>query len=332
MQNFALLSLSSLIGKTNCHPYPRSSSSRHSPPAAPIILAVMLLFVGAAVTFTAGGAAAESYPITFQDDLGQVFTLKAKPQRIISLAPSLTEILFALGLGEQVVAIDSYSNYPPATADIEKVGSGLQPSIERLVALQPDIVFLWDLATEDLQRQLQRVNIVAVTFAPQTITQVMDCIRRIGEITGTTAAAAEVVAGMQKTIDQVAALTAGIKVKPKVFFEIWPDPLMSAGPGSFVHELIGLAGGENVAGDTKTAWPVISVEHVVLKNPDVILTPFDQTMTVVYGKNKAWFAGVNAVKNGRIHQVDQDLISRAGPRMTEGLLLIAKSLHPELFP
>jgi iron complex transport system substrate-binding protein len=299
-----------------------------------MVFTVMVFFVCTAATFAAGKVptSADHYPITFKDDLGQVITLKAKPQRIISLAPSLTEILFALGLGEQLVAIDSYSNYPPATAEKEKVGSGLTPSIERIVALQPDIVFLWDLSAEDLQRQLQRLNIKAVTFAPQNVAQVMDSIRRIGEITGTPSAAADIVAGMQKTIDYVAALTSGIKTKPRVFFEIWPDPLMSAGPGSFIHELIGLAGGYNVASDAKTAWPVISVEHVVLNNPDVILTPFDRDMSVVYGKNKSWFAGVTAVKNGRIHWVDQDLISRAGPRMTEGLLMIARALHPQLFP
>ncbi len=296
-------------------------------------VAVLLVLITSAATLAA-------YPLTVKDDLGNTVTLTAAPKRIISLAPSNTEILFALGLGDKIVAVDSNSNYPAAVATKEKVGSGRKPSIERIVALQPDLVFLWDLSAKDLQSQLTRLNIPAVAFAPGTLAEIYECILYIGSITGTEQAAKVVVDGMKQKVNQVTTTVAKARTKPLVFFEVWPDPLTTAGPGSFVDQLITLAGGRHVAADTKSAWPVISVEHVVTSNPDVLLTPFiidaaspgnSDTVSVVIGKNRSWFAQVNAVRNKRIIQVDQDLISRAGPRLADGLLLVAKAIHPELF-
>lgn len=271
-----------------------------------------------------------AYPLTIRDDLGQTITIDAEPQRIISLAPSNTEILFALGLGSKIVAVDTDSNYPPAVQGKPRVGSGLSPSLESIVALKPDLVLLWDNSARELQEKLLRLHIKAVTFAPQKLTEIYDCIERMGRITGAENAAHTVVAEMRRKVASVTAAVAKAPNRPLVFYEVWPDPLFTAGPGSFIDELINLAGGSNIAADAKTAWPVLSMETVIVRNPDVILTPFARAESVISGKNKASWANIKAVRQNRVYQVDQDIISRPGPRLADGLMTIAKLLHPGL--
>jgi iron complex transport system substrate-binding protein len=274
--------------------------------------------------------ASAAFPLTILDDLGQTLTISTAPQRIISLAPSNTEILFALGLDNRIVAVDTDSNYPPAVQRKTRVGSGLSPSLESIVALRPDLVLLWDNSAKELQQKLLQLNIKAVAFAPQRLTEIYGCIERIGRITGTEETAQTVVAGMRQKVATVTAAVAKSPGKPLVFYEVWPDPLFTAGPGSFIDELINLAGGTNIAADTKTAWPVLSMETVIVKNPDVILTPFARAESVVSGKNKASWANIKAVRLNRVYQIDQDIMSRPGPRLADGLVTIAKLLHPGL--
>ena len=288
-----------------------------------LFLALLLL-----VSFS---VAAASYPLTIRDDLGQTLTIPARPQRIVSMAPSNTEILFALGLDDRVIAVDSDSNYPPAAKKKADAGSALSPSVENLIALQPDLVLLWDASAKELQDKLLELGIKAVAFAPQNLAEVYECITRIGHLTDAEKAAQAVVSDMKRKVNAVTAAVKKTNNRPSVLFEVWPDPLFTAGPGSFVDELINLAGGTNIAADAKTAWPVLSMETVIVKNPEIILTPFAIAESVVSGPNKALWAGIKAVKDDRVFQVDQDIMSRPGPRLADGLVLIAKLLHPALF-
>lgn len=300
------------------------SVSRHRlvPVLSTVALALLLVVVS---------GTAQSFPVTLKDDLGHSVTLSAPPQRIISLAPSNTEVLFALGLGHRVIAVDSDSNYPAAVSQKARVGSGLAPSLERIVALQPDLVLLWDASAKEIQTKLKQLQINTATFTPQNLTEVYGYIGNVGRLTGTEEAAQAVVAGMQERVAFVTQRVNGSQKRPLVFYEVWPEPLYSAGPGSFIHELITLAGGRNVAAGARSAWPAISVETAIAGDPEVIITPFDKNDSVVSGKSKALWANVKAVRLGRICRVDQDIVSRPGPRLADGLLAIAKALHPGFF-
>lgn len=289
-----------------------------------ICLTVTLTFLLAA------GAHGAAYPQVFTDYMGNRITLSHAPQRIISAAPSLTEILFALGLGDRVVAVDTDSDYPAAATRKERIGSGLAPSFERIAALQPDLVLLWDASAQAVQQKLTRLGITAAVFSPQSFADVYACITTLGRLTGTESTAAAVVESMRKKVTLVTSTVSKARTRPVVLYEVWPNPLYTAGPGSLAHEMIELAGGRNLAADAKSPWPMYNLETAIAHNPEVILTPFDKEQSVV-SLNKALWAQVSAVRNGRVCKVDQNLISRPGPRLADGLLAVAKAIHPELF-
>lgn len=271
-----------------------------------------------------------AFPITLTDDLGYQVTLKAKPQRIISMAPSNTEILFAIGAADQVIAVDSDSDYPAAAKSKASAGSALGASVERIVSFNPDLVLLWDASAGELRNQLARLGITVAVFSPQTLADVYNTITRIGTLTGAEQGASAVVSRMKQQAEKVKNTVAKAATKPLVLYEVWYDPLYTAGPGSLANELITLAGGRNLAADAPSAWPAISMEVAITRNPDVILTPFPPSESIT-GRHANLWANVNAVKNKRVVQIDQDIISRPGPRITEALELIAKALHPQLF-
>jgi iron complex transport system substrate-binding protein len=290
-----------------------------------IITLVLCLF-----SLFAIGTVQAAFPVTITDDLGYQVTIAAKPKRIISMAPSNTEILFAIGAADQVIAVDSDSNYPPAAKNKASVGSALGASVERIIAYNPDLVLLWDASAGELRNQLARLGITTAVFSPQTLADVYVTITRIGAITGTEQGASTLINKMKQQVEKVKNTVAKATVKPLVLYEVWYDPLYTAGPGSLMNELINLAGGRNLAADAPSAWPTISMEVAITRNPDVVLTPFSPSESIT-GRNGNLWANVNAVKNKRVIQIDQDIVSRPGPRITEALELIAKALHPSLF-
>ncbi len=279
------------------------------------------------------GLQAPSYPLAVTDDLGRQLTLARRPERIVSLAPSNTEILFALGLGERVVGVTDYCDYPPEAKAKEKVGGFRDPSIEKIVALKPDLV----LATGGVQRetvaQLEKLGVPVFVLDPRTVDGVLGSIRTVARLAGIPAAGEPLAESLQRRIDAVRARTAGLPedARPAVFYEVWPDKLRTAGPGSFIHDLIELAGGRNVAADTGQPYPEFSVESLVAADPAVIITPFEQTARdLAQGRRPGW-QGIRAVREGRVVVVDQDLVSRPGPRLVDGLEAFARAIHPELF-
>lgn len=273
-----------------------------------------------------------SYPLVLTDGAGRQVRVERRPERILSLAPSNTEILFALGAGPRVVGVDRFSDYPPEAREKAQVGGIVDPSFEKIVALEPDIVFA--INGEDIVSRLEDLGLTVFVLEPRNLEQVYEGIRAIGRIIGSDGRAEEVVSAMQARVRTVTARVADLPPgeRPKVFHEVWPEPLATAGPGTFIDDLITLAGGRNIFADAGEEWPQVSAEVVVQRDPDVIITSFPESVSELKGKERGGWEGVAAVKNGRIGLVDQDLIARPGPRIVAGLEAVARVIHPELFP
>lgn len=272
-------------------------------------------------------------PITVVDDTGKEIILEKPAERIISAAPSNTEILFALGLEEKVVGVSDLDNYPEEVKEKEKVGGLYDPNVEKIISLQPDLVLVLRGAEEAIA-QLEDKGIVIYTAEPKTLDQALENIRKIGQLTGADAQAQELISQMQEDIDAVKSGVADIpeEKRPKVFWVVWNDPLMSAGQDTFISDLIVTAGGVNIlALDGLTGWPEYSVEKLIEHDPDVIIAPESLAPTPDVILQDPRFSSLRAVQGKRVYVVPDDLVVRPGPRVTQGLFLIAKAIHPELF-
>jgi iron complex transport system substrate-binding protein len=274
-----------------------------------------------------------SYPIEIEDNFGNKETIAKEPMRIVSLAPSNTEILFALGLGNKVIGVTSNCNYPQEATTKEIVG-GYEANLEKIVELDPDLVLVYGPGDEGEVKLLRDAGINVLGFMPETIDAVIADIKTIGKITGTSNAADILTKDMINKRDEIIYAVKG-KEKVKVFYEIWHDPLMAAGKGSFMDELITMAGGENIAEDADGAYPEYDLEQLVERDPEVYLTSEDTPeKTVESIKIRPGFENISAIKNDRIYifkEAEADVVSRPGPRIIEALELVAKSIYPELF-
>ena len=272
-----------------------------------------------------------SFPITVEDEVGNTITMEAKPTRIVSLAPSHTETLFALGLGDAVVGVTEYCNYPPEASERTQVGSFTTIDLELVVSLEPDLVLATTMHTADIVPALQEHGLAVFVIDPQSISSVLEAILAIGEVTGQVDEAQALVAEMEARIDAVRAAI-GDSPTPTVFWELGPD-LFSAGPGSFVNDLILLAGGENVAADADSPWPQLTIEQILLKNPDVVVLAdhnYGETAELV-AERPGW-SDLRAVQDGNIVEItNEDIVSRPGPRLVDGLEFLARAFHPEAF-
>ena len=252
--------------------------------------------------------------------------------KIISLAPGITEILFDLGLEKNIVGITTCCDYPLQTKKIEKVAnfSG-QANMERILQLKPDIVFSTGLEQGPLAHKLNSLGIKVVLVYPQTLNELFEGILQIGELTQRQIQARALVGKMEQRIKRIEEKVKSIpdKQRPKVFVEICPDPLMTAGDGSFVNELIESAGGKNIAKDTKRPYSQFSPEVVVERNPDYIILGYMQGLRGLetISQRMGW-ESINAVKNRRIiADINPDLFLRPGPRIVLGL----EQIHSRLF-
>lgn len=270
-----------------------------------------------------------------QGSPGQVIFSEQKPQRIISLAPSNTEILFALGLDEEIVGITDYCNYPPEKiAQEEKIGGFATPNFEKIVSLNPDIVF----ATSGVQKQaverLEELGVKIYVLEAETMGNLLIEIKNIGKLTGKSQQAQELIDALEKKIEVVKQKVSNIpeNQRPKVFLEIWHDPLWTAPKKTLIYQVIELAGGKHaitIEGDWNQVTTV-DPESVIDANPDVILLAFEGSDPTSVYELTGWSA-VSAVKNKRVFQIDPDIISRPGPRIIDALEQIAKILYPDLF-
>lgn len=291
------------------------------------IFSLILVFM-----FIVNVSFASNFPITVKDDVGRKVTIAKEPKRIISTAPSVTEILFALGLEEKIVGVTTLCNYPEEAKTKEKIGTFQSPNIEKILSLKPDLI----VATGGVQRQvvekLEQLGVPVFVSYPGTLEDVIKSIYTIGRICGAEKSAKELAFNLKLRIAKVTTKVSKAKTKPKVFFELWHEPLMSAGPGSFIDDLIKKAGGINIAGSAKSAYPIFSLEQLVKEDPDVIIGA-ESSMggnPLEISKRPGWDA-LKAVKNQRIYTINDDIVFRSGPRLVLALEIIAKYLHPELF-
>ncbi len=279
------------------------------------------------------GCQPQFQPGTYTDDAGRAVAIDRIPRRIVSHVPSITETLFALGLGDRVVGVSDYGDYPPAAGLKPSVGSYFNPSIENIVALDPDLV-LTDGHSENI-KGLESLGITFFVIDPQGIDGILENIALLGKITGTEEEAAKLIDDMRQ---DMAAVSRRVKdaARVKVFYIIDATDLTlpwTVGPGSFADALITLAGGENAA-KARGAWVQLSLEEVVSADPEIIIltakhgTAFALPATLK--AHPAW-RGITAVRQDRIYTIDGDLVDRSGPRIVQGLEEMAKIIHPELF-
>ena len=253
--------------------------------------------------------------------------------RYLSLAPSTTEILFALGLNEEIVGVSSYCNYPPEAKTKAKAGDFSQPNMEKMFSLKPDYIFCTGLEQVPVIRELKRLNFNVYVADPKNIEELFKTISDIGKITGRDREAARLI---EKMKNDIKAISSEVELIPrekrvKVFIEIWHEPLMTAGKSSFVGELITMAGGDNIAYEIERPYSNFSAEKVVNLNPGCIIMAYmDKESPLKLVEARFGWKDIDAVKNRRVfNDIDPDILLRPGPRITEGLKEIYKRLYPK---
>lgn len=266
------------------------------------------------------------------DDLGRRVQVVARPERIVSLAPNITEILYAIGAGPRVIATTSFCTYPPDAANTTKIGDTQRPDVERILALKPDLVLVSTASQlESISDRLGALGVPTVVTTAKGVDGVLASIERIGVATGDAAAATDVAAKLRARIETVRAAVAG-RPAPKVFAIVGNEPLFTTGKGTFLDDLIRLAGGASITADETTEWPQYSAEAVIAKAPDVMLVPLVSHGFAVQDSGvPSSIAETPAVRNDRIVKIDGDLLMRPGPRLVDGLEQLAKALHPEAY-
>lgn len=273
-------------------------------------------------------AATTEYPLTVKDDTGTEITFAQAPTKIVSLAPSETETIYAIGSGEQVVGVDSYSNYPEAAVAKQLVGD-MTTNIEVVTGLNPDLVIASSSMNVDAIKQLRELNIPVYATDPLTYDAVVAKIDTLGKIMNRQAEAATVADHMIQVKQQV---TDAVKdaEKKNVYLEFSPG--WTVGSGTFLDELLTLAGGTNVAAGSQ-GWFEVNAEEVVAKNPQLIVYPAwkEEPNPIVAGiESRPGWDVIDAVKNKQMFAVTEDPLVRVGPRLADGLLELAKVIHPDL--
>ncbi len=275
-------------------------------------------------------------PIEITDQLGRLVKLDGIPQRIISLAPSNTEILFALGLADSVVAVTDYCNYPPEAKEKPSIGGFSTPNIEKVVALSPDLVLATSIHQKQVIPNLEQRGITVFALAPQTLDEVLEAITLVGKITGKDKEASQLVTEMQTRINTVTDKTSSLtqSQRLRVFYVTWHDPLKTAGAGTLHDELIQKAGGTNIA-QSLTGYAGISLETVIEANPEVIVAGVGMgsgaDAPLQFAMTEPRLRNTDARQNSRVYSIDVDLVGRAGPRIADALMKFAEMIHPELF-
>lgn len=275
--------------------------------------------------------------ISVTDSLAREVTIPATAQRIVSLAPSITEILFAVGAGPQVVGNTQYCNYPPEADALPEIGgfSAKTISVEAIVALNPDLVIGGSTNQAAIAEALEDLGVATLIFEPTTFDTVYANIAVIGEVTGHTQEAGALITTMQARVAAVLAKIATIPAadRPTVFYEIFDEPLLTAGPSTFIGQMLTMVGASNIFADTSENYPQVSAEAIVERNPAVIIGPdsHGDKLTPDHLASRPGWDQIRAVQDKRIYLLDGDMASRAGPRLVEVLESLAATLYPEQF-
>jgi iron complex transport system substrate-binding protein len=289
---------------------------------------LFLVILSISLVLTSCGPGEQTPTQYVVDDLGRLVAINGTPQRIISLAPSNTEILFALGLGDNVVGVTMYCDYPPEAQEKEKVGDYYGPDIEKIIALEPDLILATDFHRFELIPALEEQGFAVFAVAPQTLDDVLESIQKIGQITDKEAEALELVNEMQSKIEETEELTQGLGERPRVFYVTWHDPIWTVGRNTWIDDLISIAGGNNTFSQYFESGAMVEIEWVILLNPEIIIT---SEWSYDWAINATDLASTNASQTDRIYTFDDNLVQRPGPRLFKGLEWFAHFIHPEIF-
>lgn len=297
-----------------------------------VLLMVMMAASGCGRKKTDSAAASKksAFPVTITDVYGSKTTIDKKPERIVVLAPSIAEVLYKLGLGDNIVGVSAYCDYPAEAKSKPKVGDFNGINIEKIVEAKPDLVLASSGMSEEEYKKLVSLKLKVVVAEARTLDQIPSTFMMIGDSTGTSDKAKALSDELESKINSIKEkLKNAPKVKAYYIVSFGKDN-WTAGKGTFISDLISLAGGENISDDVNS-WNNYSLEKIVEKNPDVILL----SAAVANGNNKILdsqkgYKDTSAVKNGKVVILDDNLTQRPGPRIADGLELIAKALHPEL--
>ena len=274
--------------------------------------------------------------IEVTDMIGRTVILDSIPERIVSLAPSNTEILFSLGLDDKIVGVSDYCDYPAAALEKTKVGGYSTADVERVVATEPDLVLVTNMHVDEILPALEKLDQTVVVIDPRNLDEVLDSFTLIGKITGTSSKASQIVKDLSTRIQKITDKTAGLFAgdKPRVFYVMWHDPLMTVGGDTRIHGLIEAAGGTNIYADT-VGYPTVDLETLIEADPQVIIAgsgmgegadaPFQ------FAKTEERLESSEARKNNRVYEINTDLVGRPTARMIDGLEQLAAMIHPELF-
>jgi iron complex transport system substrate-binding protein len=273
-------------------------------------------------------------PISVTDGLGRSVTLPKTAQRIVSAAPSNTEILFAVGAGSQVVGRDDFSDYPPEASDLPSVGGSMGAyNYEAMIALQPDLVLMTGINTPEQVKALEDVGITVYYLPnPTTLEEMYANLETVGKLSGHEQEATTLVESLKVRVKAVTERVMVYSFLPGVFYELdasTPAQPWTTGAGTFMDMLISMAGGHNVFNDMNTSWAQVSQEELIVRDPYIILlgdSAYGITIESI-GQRPGWDV-LSAVKNGRVYAFDDNLVSRPGPRLVDGLEALAEILHP----
>jgi len=278
-------------------------------------------------------------PITLKDGLGREFTFEKPFQRVASLAPSNTEILFALGAGSQTVARDAFSDYPEGAKALTDIGGGFADiDTETLVSLQPDLVLAAETNPVEKVQLLESLGFKVFYLSnPKDLDGLYDNLRLVAQLVGHEGEGESLIESLKARVAAVESKLGGVQNRPLVFYELDatdPNAPWTSGPGTFIDLLLTKAGGTNLGNILPNPWAQISVEELITQNPDIILLG-DYTLGGIKPEDvlsRVGWQSINAVKNKQVYPFDDNLVSRPGPRMVDGLETLARLLHPELFP
>ena len=282
--------------------------------------------------FAAGGVSA----VTITDDLGVTVTIENPPERIVSLSPANSEILFALGLDEKIVGVTEYCTYPEAALSKEKIGGFSTVNIEKVSVLNPDLIVAADGNSEETVAHLRELGFTVITINADTIDTTLDDILLVGKATGADDEAEALVSSMKEDLAEIAEKTSA-EEKPTILHCMWTDPLWVSGSGTFQDEMITAAGGINAAA-AEEGWVALTMEKFLTMNPDIIVVDSGNGMGV--GADDALrdfflkdprMQSLSAVQNERVYVVNADIIDRGGPRIVEGVEALAEIAHPDIF-
>lgn len=299
----------------------------------PVLICAILISGCTSSTSTGDAPAPAKYPLTVTDDMGRIMIFGAPPQRIVSLSPSNTEIIYALGLGDRLAGVDVYSNYPPAAASLPKMGGMVNVSESLVIAAKPDLILVSQFTPAGTINNLSAAGITVFCSHPDNASDTGRTVTLLGAILGVPDRSQQLLNRMMAETSQITAQTSLLDAsrRPSVLMVITlGNECYVADPGNYMDDLIRIAGGRNLA-----TGPVMTPEQITQANPDIIIVPLtDWTLDTYEGLRYArepWMQNLTAVKTGNVYAVGYDVVGRPGPRLGSAAEIMARTIHPDLF-